>query len=352
MQTNSPYSVRLASVLISICLVILGMYWLKDFLILLSFALIFAFLLLPFWTKLERRGLPRSFSISLGLLITMIAIFGILTLLSLQLVEFISDWPNFIKKAEKWISSLQSFLSRNLNISRKKQMVEMSNQTINLLKNSGTILSTTFGTVLHIITTLIIIPIFVFFFLYYRNFFANFLSKVFPNTEQNIISGILTKIGKVVQSYLVGLFVVMLIVAVINCIGFLWIGVEYAIFFGILTGLFLVVPYVGIWIGALLPIILTLISLSPSHCFAVIAWVATVQFIEANFITPLIVGSKVSVNPMVAMFALLIGELIWGISGLVLAIPLTAIMKVIFDHVPALHAYGYLLGEAPKRGKM
>lgn len=351
MPTNYPYSLRLASVLISIGLVIIGMYWLKDFLILLSFALIFALLLLPICTKLEKRGIPRSISIGISLLITMVAIFTIIFLLSLQMVEFVSDWPNFIKKTENWISSLQTFLSRNLNISRKKQMLELTNQTINLLKNSGEILTTTFGTMIHIITTMILIPIFVFFFLYYRNFFSSFLGKVFPHTEEKILSGIMTKTGKVVQSYLVGLFVVMLIVAVINCIGFLWIGIDYAIFFGILTGLLLLVPYIGIWIGALFPILLSLISLSPSHTLAVIAWVATVQFIEANFITPLVVGSKVSVNPMIAMFALLIGELIWGIPGLILAIPLTAIMKVIFDHVPALEAYGYLLGEAPKRNK-
>lgn len=230
-------------------------------------------------------------------------------------------------------------------------MAELSNQTISLLKNSGTILTTTFGTMIHIITTMVLIPIFVFFFLYYRNFFAAFLSKVFPNTEVHVLDGIMNKTGKVVQSYLIGLFFVMLIVAVVNCIGFSWMGVEYPIFFGILTGLLLIIPYVGIWIATIFPILFSLISLSPANTFAVIAWVAAVQFIEGNFITPLVVGSKVSVNPMVAMFALLIGELIWGIPGLILALPLTAIMKVIFDHVPALEAYGYLLGEAPKRGK-
>jgi predicted PurR-regulated permease PerM len=351
MSSSHPYSVRLASVLISISLVIIGMYWMKDFLILLSFALIFAFLLLPMCLQLEKRGIPRSLSIGISLFITMVGIFGIVALLSMQMAEFISDWPNFIKKAENWISSLQTFLSRNLNISRKKQMVELTNQTINLLKNSGEILTTTFGTMLHIITTMILVPIFVFFFLYYRNFFGTFLAKVFPQTEESVLGEIMSKTGKVVQSYLMGLFVVMLIVAIVNSIGFLWIGIDYAIFFGILTGLLLLIPYIGIWIGAIFPIILTLITLEPSHTFALIAWVAIVQFIEANFITPLVVGSKVSVNPMIAMFALLIGELIWGIPGLILAIPLIAILKVIFDHVPALEAYGYLLGEAPKRSK-
>ena len=111
------------------------------------------------------------------------------------------------------------------------------------------------------------------------------------------------------------------------------------------------IPYIGIWMGALLPILLSLVTLSPSHALAVVAWVAAAQFIEANFITPLVVGSKVSMNPMVAMLALLCGELLWGIPGLILALPLTAVMKVIFDSIPSLEPYGFLLGEAPERTK-
>jgi hypothetical protein len=238
-----------------------------------------------------------------------------------------------------------------LNISRKKQMLELSNQTIGLLKNSGSILSTTFSTLLHSLTTMILIPIFMFFFLYYRTFFADFLSKVFPSTDAKTMQGILSKTGEVVQGYLVGLLVVMGVVACANCVGFWWIGVDYPIFFGIITGLLLIIPYIGIWVGASLPIILSLATLSPSHALGVVAWVAAVQFIEANLVTPLVIGSKVSINPMIAMLALLGGELLWGIPGLILALPFTAIIKVIFDHVPALHPYGFILGEAPKRSK-
>jgi predicted PurR-regulated permease PerM len=282
----------------------------------------------------------------------MFAFIGLLLLLAIgQIAEFASDWPMFIRKSEKWLAGLQSFLSQNLNISRKKQMVEVSNQTINLLKNSGGIISTTFGTAIHGITTMIIVPIFVFFFLYYRQFFSDFLSRVFPTTEPETLKGIMHKTGSVVQSYLVGLLAVMFIVALLCCVGFWWIGVDYFMFFGCLTGILLVIPYIGIWIGAALPVILTLISLGPNYALGLIAWVAFVQFVEANFITPMVIGSKVSMNPMVAMLALLAGEMIWGIPGLILALPLTAILKVIFDHVPALKAYGFLLGEAPDRLK-
>ena len=349
MYKDTPYPLRLAAVLISIALVVLGLYLLQDVLIILSFSMILAMLILPVCSWLESKGLGRAIAISICLLIMFVVLGLALLVLIGQIAEFTNDWPIFIKKSEKWLAGLQSFLSQNLNISRKKQMLEFSNQMINLLKNSGTIITATFGTVLHGITTLIIVPIFVFFFLYYRQFFADFLAKVFPTTEPKVLRGIMLKTGTVVQSYLVGLLAVMLVVAILCCAGFWWIGVEYYFFFGCLTGILLLIPYIGIWIGAALPIILTLATLGPNYAFGVIIWVAAVQFVEANFITPMVIGSKVSINPMVAMLALLAGEMIWGIPGLILALPLTAILKVIFDHVPALEAYGFLLGEAPDK---
>ena len=230
-------------------------------------------------------------------------------------------------------------------------MLELSSQTIGLLKNSGSILTATFSTIVHSLTILILIPIFMFFMLYYRSFFFTFLVKVFPTTEKGTLRGIMGKTGSVVQGYLVGLLFVMFTVAGANSLGFWWIGIDYPIFFGIMTGLLLLIPYIGIWIGASLPILLSLATLSPSHALAIIVWIATVQFIEANFITPLVIGSKVSINPLVAMLALLGGEMLWGIPGLILALPFTAIIKVIFDHVPTLQPYGFILGEAPKRVK-
>ena len=250
MSKDTAYPVRLAAVLISIALVVLGLYLLQDLLILLSFSMILAMLVLPVCSWLESKGIARSLAISLCILI-MFAFIGLLLLLLVgQIAEFASDWPMFIRKAEKWVAGLQSFLSHNLNISRKKQMVEVSNQTINLLKNSGDIITTTFGTVIHGITTLIIVPIFVFFFLYYRQFFADFLAQVFPTTDRTVLHGIMQKTGSVVQSYLVGLLAVMLSVSLLCVAGFWWIGVDYFMFFGCLTGILLLMPYIGIWIGA------------------------------------------------------------------------------------------------------
>ena len=142
-------------------------------------------------------------------------------------MEFSSELPLFAKKAEKWISSLQSFISANFNISRRKQMLELSNELMSLMKNSGVIISTTFSTALHAITALILVPVFTFFFLFYRDFFESFLQKVFPKTEGQVLTKVMEKTGSVVQGYLVGLLVVMLIV---GGVGSLWGSFAGAIF--------------------------------------------------------------------------------------------------------------------------
>jgi len=134
MYKDTPYPLRLAAVLISIALVVLGLYLLQDLLIILSFSMILAMLVLPVCSWLESKGMARSLAITICLLIMFLFLGLILLLLIGQIAEFANDWPMFIKKSEKWLAGLQSFLSQNLNISRKKQMVEFSNQTINLLK--------------------------------------------------------------------------------------------------------------------------------------------------------------------------------------------------------------------------
>ena len=131
---------------------------------------------------------------------------------------------------------------------------------------------------------------------------------------------ILTKIYEVVHSYLTGLVTVTLIVGTLNTIGLLVLGIDYAVFFGFLAAALLVIPFIGILIGSILPIIIALITKdSPMYAVGVAGVFVFVQFLEGNFITPQIVGSKVSINGLVAIIALLLGSALWGLAGMALS---------------------------------
>lgn len=173
-----------------------------------------------------------------------------------------------------------------------------------------------------------------------------FIKKVLKDdSSDSEIESLVEKVQDVTQNYLVGLLSVIGILAVLNTIGLLIVGLEHAIFFGVFAALLAVIPYIGIIIGALPPLIFALLLgdsiLTPVFVIAVFA---TVQFLEGNFISPKIVGSKVSINPFVAIIALIIGGEIWGVAGMILFVPLIGILRVIFSVIEDLKPYGYLLG--------
>jgi predicted PurR-regulated permease PerM len=204
------------------------------------------------------------------------------------------------------------------------------------------ILSATTGT----LATISIISIYIFFFMYYREKFQRFFMMITPANEHSKVNNIITQISLVTQQYLSGVLIVIVILSVLNSVGLLIIGIRQAIFLGCLAGLLNIIPYIGVLIGSLLPILVALLTkdgLGPA--IAVAGVFAFVQFLENNFLTPNIVGGKVKINPLASIIALLIGGSLWGVAGMILFIPFLGIAKIIFDNIEGLRPYGYLIGD-------
>ena len=347
MQKSFPFSVRMAAWLLSLVILIYGLYILSDTLIPLTFSILFSVLLYPVCTFLERRRFPRIVAITVSLVLSFTVIVLLVYLASVQIGSLGQELPNLEQKANYWIDKAQDFLSDNFGMSRRKQVTEGRKYLTEVLKNSASVLTGAVATTTNTLVSATLVPIFVFFFLLYRNFFRNFFYKLFNDIHKPIVDQGIRRIYEVVQGYLVGLISVIMIVGVMNSAGLLLLGVPHAIFFGFFAAFLLLIPYVGLMIGSLLPALMALVTKdSPIYAVGVLAVFGVIQFLEGNFITPNIVGSKVSVNPLVAMIALILGGQLWGISGLILALPMTAIIKVIFDLVEPLKPFGYLLGEA------
>jgi predicted PurR-regulated permease PerM len=203
----------------------------------------------------------------------------------------------------------------------------------------GFLLSTT-----NTISTMIQIPIYLFLLLIYREKFKQFFLSLIPNKNEELAWK--KDIDNVIQGYISGLLLVTLIVAVLNTIGLLVLGVDHAIFFGILSGVLTIIPYVGIFIGALFPFLMALITKdSIWYGIGVIIVFTVVQFLEGNFITPRITGSKVSINALAAIIALLIGGKILGIAGMILAVPAIGILKILLSYSERLKHFVILLGD-------
>ncbi len=334
-----------AAAVFLVIMLIFGMYILTDVLVPLLFAGLVSILTLPVVQKLEKWGTPRILAIA----ITLLLVFGMLALLvflvTTQIKSLNSIWPQMISKGEEWIAYIQLFLAEKLQIKQADQMNEGKKYMGEILKSSSKILSNTLSVTTGFLANFSLIPLYVFLMLLYRNFLKGFLYKVYSGKSKYHIDNTVNKIKSVVQNYLSGLLLVILIVGILNTVSLLILGIPNAVFFGFFAAALVLLPYIGVAIGSLLPIIMALITKDSAwYAVGVAGSFAVIQFLEGNFITPYIVGNKVSINSLAAIVALILFGNLWGIAGLVLALPLTAILKVIFDASKRLQPFGYLLG--------
>jgi predicted PurR-regulated permease PerM len=346
---EQPLYVKVAMVLISLALLLWGLDLGAGLLVPLSFSFLFALLLHPLSARLERWKVPRVLAIFICLIVIIAALVGIMYFIIAQLMNFGDDLPELQARFNQLLAEIQGFIAERFGVNETRQLDWLRKQASGAVASSGALLSGTLGATTSTFADLSLMPIFIFFFLYYRNFFMDFLNRILASTPNENILDVGYKVQAVVKNHIMGLFLVIVILAALNTVGLLLLGVKYAYFFGALAAFLNIIPYLGILIGSVLPITMALLTKdSIWYAVGVAAVFAFVQFLEGNFITPNIVGSKVGVNPLAAIVALILGGMIWGVAGMILSIPFTAILKVIFDHVPGLEPIGFLLGEPPK----
>lgn len=341
-----PFWLKFSAILIALSLLTIVLIYGKFIIMPLAFSAFFAMLMNPIVRFFEIRKIKRVFSILLSLLVVVTVFAGIFSLISAQFIQFSERVPEVTEKLKTVSSNAIQFLEDSAGISQEEQSEYLQQGITNLIDQSGNYVSTIVSTTTSFFTLAALMPIFIFFMLYYREMYQTFFRKLFERgNSRKDIDNILEKIQSVSQNYLVGMLSVIGLLAILNTTGLFLIGLDHALFFGVFASLLAIIPYIGIIIGALPPLLFALLLTdSLITPLLVIGVFATVQFLEGNFITPRIVGSKVSINPFVAMIALVVGGELWGISGMILFVPFIGILKVIFDQIPALKPYGYLLG--------
>lgn len=349
-STNKkPYSYELASSLLSLALIIATLYFLQSVLVPLMFSILIAITLYPVARFLERLNFPRALSAMLSVILAILIIAGLIWFIIHQVLVIGHNGTDLQEKFLTIFNAIQQWITIKFGVEPGELTAKIKELSNEALSNTGRYLTAAFGSVGGILAGVVIVPLFSFFLLYYRDFFREFFFHAFKSVEQDKVHETLNRIYNVVQSYLLGLVTVMAIVAILNTIGLLFLGVQYAWFFGTLASLLMLLPYIGIAIGSILPALFALAT-KDSYWYAigVVAWFQVVQFLEGNLITPNIVGSKVSINPLMAVIAILLGGMLFGLAGLILALPLTAVIKVLFDAIPSMKAFGFLIGEPEK----
>ncbi|MEX0968114.1 MAG: AI-2E family transporter [Bacteroidia bacterium] len=344
-EKTPPFYFKATMILLGISLFVAGIYFGSNIFIPLALAGLISILLFPLCQRLEKWGIHRILAIIICIILIFIVLGGIIFLLSTQVIRFTNELPQLLESVSKKFNDIQDHFSRWFNVSPEGQMDWLRKQTENLLASGGSMLQSTLFATTNTFAVLGLLPIYIFFFLFYRDKFKNFVYKVSPNEKHEKAKMIMGKIKNVVQSYIAGLLIVIIILAILNTVGLTIIGIRYALFFGVMAALLTVIPYIGIFIGSALPILMALLTKdSLVYPLAVFILFTVIQFLEGNFITPNVVGSKVSINPFAAILALIIGGAIWGIPGMIISVPMLGMLKVILDNVEELKPYGYLMG--------
>jgi predicted PurR-regulated permease PerM len=342
-----PFFVRITIILFGLVLCSYALSNLRDILIPFSFAVFLAILLNPLVDRFIKWRFFRVPSIVLALLIAILVISGVWYFLAVQMMHFTGQLPVLEQKTADLVSRLQQQLAHKIPLDKQNQYIAEAKAGIKPL--IGQLLGSFVGT----LTTALLLPLYTFLLLYYKELILNFLYDIFAREQEGEVRTVLRQGRVAIQNYMYGLLIEGLIVATLNAVALICLGVPYAILMAILGAILNVLPFFGGILAALLPMIMATITKDGIHTQVGIAIsYMVIQFIDNHFLIPYIVSSKVKINALISIIVVLLGGAVWGFSGMFLSIPIIGILKIIFDRIPEMKPWGRLLGSEvePRRG--
>jgi predicted PurR-regulated permease PerM len=329
-------------------LVFAGLYYAQTFLIPLVIGGIMATLFLPFSKWLESKKIPKGVAALICLISILIVVTTIGFFLTWQFTDLANDFALIKEKATQQFYRIQQYIFIHFGISTENQVLALKEQQP-ILTNAITLMA---GSIITVLAQSVLILVYIFCIIYYRTHLKNFIIRLYPSSQKEEVENIFYHSARVSQQYLFGLAKMISVLWVMYFIGFSLLGVKNALFFAILCGLLEVIPFVGNIVGTTVTLLVAAVNgASLPLLGGIAATYGIVQLIQGWILEPLIVGSQVKINPFATIVALIIGQLLWGIPGVFIAIPSIAILKIVFDNVESLNPYGFLIGEVVARKK-
>lgn len=344
--SEQPFYFRATIQLLLVSLIIAFLILAQNILIPFTIAVVFTFLLLPVSKRLEHWRFPKFLAILISIVLAFAIFVAMIYFFYSQVLSFANDWPVLEKTlTAKWVS-FQQFISETFHVSKIEQQVWLKTKMQENASTGGVLVMGIFSATTSFMASFALIPIYIYFLTLYMDKFKEFVRLIAKDDKNDYALQVVKKVSVVSQKYLRGIFLDVVILSVLNSTGFLILGLPHAILFGVLASMLNIIPYIGVLIGSILPILMAFLTKdSMTYPLAVLGICFFVQFLDNNFITPYVVGSSVSINPLTATIVLIASALIWGIPGMILCMPLTGMAKVVCDNVDSLKPYGFLLGE-------
>ncbi len=340
-----PFYAKTALIFISGYAFIYALYLGQNIIVPIVYATLISILLNPIVNFLVRKKLNKILAISMAVILVFLITACLLYFISTQISMFAETYPQLkVKMLTTSNQAIHSF-SQHFNIKEKKVNEWIQHNEDIIFSDAGLMVGRTLLNLSSTFFVLLLLPVYLFMILYYKSLLLEFIRRLFRAEHHTSVAEVLNNTKVIIQSYLKGLLIEALVIAILNSAGLLLLGVEYAIILGVTGALLNVIPYIGGVIAIALPMVIAFVTKdSVSYPFLVLGIYLLIQFIDNHYIIPMVVASKVKINALVSVVVVLVGGAIWGIPGMFLSIPLTAILKVIFDHIEILKPWGYLLG--------
>ncbi len=340
-----PFYAQIALISIGAFAFVYTLYIGQEIIVPLIYATIIAILLNPVVNFLVQKKVNKIVAIALAVLLVILITALFIYFVSVQLTLFSETYPKLRDKFDEISVQLIQWFSHTFNIRISKINAWIADTRNNAIKNMGGTIGQTLATINGILLIIVLLPVYLFMILFYKPLLLEFIRKLFRKEHHEMVFEVLFSSKKLIQSYLVGLLVEGAIVAILNSTGLLILGIDYAIILGITGALLNVIPYIGGIIAIALPMIIAFVTKdSGTSALLVLGVYLLIQFIDNHYLIPRIVASRVKLNALISIIVVLIFAALWGIPGMFLSIPLTAIVKVIFDHIEPLKPWGFLLG--------
>jgi predicted PurR-regulated permease PerM len=345
-NNQPPYYTQLSEKLLILFLIGVFVYLGHDILVPIYFSILLSILLLPVTNFIERFKVPKAIANLIAVLIALFFISIIIYFLSSQISSFATDLPSIKKHLSEHYIALQNWVKKEFHVSFNQQAAILQHAASEVKNSGGGYIGQTFSSLTETLLTAVLVTIYSFLILYYRHHIKRFLFAVFKQEHADKVQEVLTESKSMVKNYMLGLLIEMAIVAIVLSTIFLFIGIKYAVFLGVFAAILNIIPYVGIFTAAVFTVLVTLTtSLQTSDILWVAVSMALVHITDSNFLMPRIVGSKVKINALITIIGVVIGGSLIGLSGIFLALPSIAILKIIFDRVDELKPWGMLLGD-------
>ena len=345
--TESPRKHHWSLTLLGITLIVVFAYYGESVLAVLFFSILLSFVLDPL---VEVFGiylrLPRALAALIAVMLLLALLYGISYASYSRAIVFMDTVPQYSQKIR---SMLRPFRQQAEKIEKTGEAVgepEPGNViAVRPVTSWSDMLTHGVGTLTEVLLAASFIPFLAYFLLTWKHHARSATVMLFPLQHRHTAYVTLGLIGKMLQSFIVGNLLIGLLISGVSVLIFALLKVPFFYFIGFLSGFLSLVPYLGVVLAMFPPVLVGLGQLEPGDLLAVLASVVLMHLFALNVLYPKLLGSRLKINPLAVTIALLFWGWIWGAIGLVLAIPITGALKIVFDHIESMKPYAAWLGE-------